>query len=148
MVVACAAKRTTSLCWLIRPTARKAYARPSLTHRHRGGEPGFLRWWAGVLSQKLDFPIKNLTSWHHVNGDGLGGVGLVFVVVVQEVAVEYALVGSRVVVSHVEDEDGSVLQVCGSLAAVPFQAVAETFVYDYTLLIFIVVYLGKNSGIL
>lgn len=50
-----------------------------------------------------------LTSWHHINDDSLASVGLKLVVGVHEDAVEYALVGSRVVVRHIEDVDGAVL---------------------------------------
>lgn len=80
-----------------------------------------------------------LTLWHHVHVERLGGVVLILVVAVTEDAVEYALVGSRVIEGHVEDVDGAVLQVPGVLAAVPVQAVVETWVNDLSYLIFIAV---------
>lgn len=80
-----------------------------------------------------------LTPWHHVHVERLGGVVLILVVAVTEDAVEYALVGSRVIEGHVEDVDGAVLQVPGVLAAVPVQAVVETWVNDLSYLIFIAV---------
>lgn len=50
-----------------------------------------------------------LTSWNHVHDDNLASVGLKLVVGVREDAVEHAVVGSLVIVGHIEDEDGAVL---------------------------------------
>lgn len=77
--------------------------------------------------------------------DYLGGVGLELIVGVDERALEGAQVGPGVVVGHVEDVDGAVLQVLGLLAAVPVQTLVETRVDDFAVFVLIDVQLKKEA---
>lgn len=50
-----------------------------------------------------------LTLWHHVEDEGLAGVGFILVDGIHEDAIEDTHVGSRVVEGHVVHVDGAVL---------------------------------------
>lgn len=97
-----------------------------------------------MQTDEMQKMIFALTSGHHSNGDNLGSIGLKLIVAVHEGAGEGALVGSRVVVGDVEDEDRSILQVPGLLATIPVQALVETLVNDAALLVIIGVQLGED----
>jgi len=73
------------------------------------------------------------------DAEGFVDVGVARVVGVEQRAVEDAAVGARVVVRHVEDVDGAVLQVVALLGAVPLQPLGETFVHDAPHLVLVAV---------
>lgn len=50
-----------------------------------------------------------LTLWHHVQDEGLAGVGFILVDGIHEDTVEGTHVGSRVVQGHVVHVDGAIL---------------------------------------
>lgn len=78
-----------------------------------------------------DFKAQALTLWHHVHHKLFAVLSLqVEVIGVDEFAVELAPVGSFVLKGDVGDEDGSVLQVFGLLAAGPVEAVGKTIIHD------------------
>lgn len=94
-----------------------------------------------------------LTPCNHINGDVLLDGRLVVIVAVFEEPAKFAFVGSSVVVGHIEDVDGAILQVHGVLAAVPAQTLVETWVLDHAPCIIINVQLeeeaegGKDIGL-
>lgn len=88
---------------------------------------------------------RALTFLHHVQEERLVGVGVVLEVGVGERAVEYAQVGSLVLMGNVGDVDGAVLQVLGLLAAGPVQAVGEMFVDDFAFFSIVRVKLGQKD---
>lgn len=88
---------------------------------------------------------RALTFLYHVQEERLVGVGVVLEVGVGERAVEYAQVGSLVLMGNVGDVDGAVLQVLGLLAAVPAQAVGEMFVDDFAFFSIVRVKLGQKD---
>lgn len=96
--------------------------------------------WVGLVERG-----SVLTFRHHIEVDYLAGVGLELVVGVDERALKGAQVGPGVIVGHVEDVDGAVLQVLGPLAAVPVQTLVETRVDDFTVFVLIGVQLKKEA---
>lgn len=86
-----------------------------------------------------------LTPCNHINGDVLLYGLFVGVVAVFEGPAKFAFVGSSVIVGHVEDVDGAILQVRGMLAAVPGQTLVETWVNDLAACILINVQLEEEA---
>lgn len=86
-----------------------------------------------------------LTPCNHINGDVLLDGRLVVIVAVFEEPAKFAFVGSSVIVGHIEDVDGAILQVPGILAAVPVQTLVETWVNDLAPCIIINVQLEEEA---
>lgn len=86
-----------------------------------------------------------LTPCNHINGDVLLFGLFVGIVAVSEGPAKSAFVGSSVIVGHVEDVDGAILQVSGMFAAVPVQTLVETWVNDLAAFIFINVQLEEEA---
>lgn len=84
------------------------------------------------------------TFGHHSQVHHLADDGVVLVVLVEEDAVEEALVGSRVVEGDVEQVDGRVLDVVAAFAAVPVDAVHELVALDGPALLIVGVDLHKH----
>lgn len=77
--------------------------------------------------------------------DQLGGAVLKVIVGVNEGSLEGARVGPRVVEGHVQDVDGSVLQVLRVFAAVPVQTLLETRVENVASFLFVLIELKQEA---